>query len=129
MRKPTSENASLMVTPFAEFYRCDGDQGMRYYPKTGDKRATAIDYSGGTMPPTVKGFAVYDTTVSADYAVALYGTETDAKAHKAVDVPHAPSTIFDNDDDRSPEEKAIEAEEDNATTARYRPKKSKSSKD
>ena len=112
MRKPTTKNnRSLMVTELADFYRCNGDEGMRYYPATQSRKAAAIDYNGGTFPPTVKGFAVYDTTVSMDYAVALYGSAEEAEQHEAAPVPAVPDTIFDD-------EPTVEIEENDTEPSR-----------
>lgn len=87
-----------MVTEIAEFYRCAGDEGLRYYPATQSRKGVAIDYNGGTLPPTVRGFAVYDTTVTMDYAVALYGSTEEAEQHEARPVPSVPDTIFDEEE-------------------------------
>ena len=95
MKKSKDNNQSILVTGHAEFYRCDGDDGTRYYPKTNDKRVVAIDYNTIGIPPTVQGFAVYDTTISGDYAVAIYGDISDAHAHVGAPAPEAPIEIFE----------------------------------
>jgi hypothetical protein len=97
MRKPTpTPDRSLLTTELADFYRCDGSEGVRYYPATQSRKGVAIDYNNGQLPPTVKGFAVYDTTVSMDYAVALYGSLEEAHAHQAQPTPAVPETIFES---------------------------------
>ena len=116
MNDKSKATGSTLITDFAEFYLCDGDSGVRYYPKTSDKRGAAIDYSAGGMPPTVKGYAVYDTTISADYAVALYASEAEAADHQAVDAPKAPDTIFDEIDEPEELDDAEAEEEEYPTT-------------
>lgn len=74
-----------LVSDFNYFHRVnvgspeDGDKFV-YYPEATwpDHRSKFVD-----MDTTrVGGFAVYDTRVSSDYAVALYADEKDAKAHE-----------------------------------------------
>jgi hypothetical protein len=116
-----TDNKSTMVTDFAEFYRCIGTDGTRYYAASPAKRTDAIDYNGGQIPPTVRGYAVYDTTQTMSYAVAIYPTKAEAEAHEGVAAPTAPKTIFEDEpeiedfdelEDDEIEEDDIEFEED-----------------
>ena len=76
------ENSQL-VTGFAEFYRAVSKEGeTRFYPVSDAKqRETAREFDKAGDPPKIKGYGVYDTEVSSHYAVAVYGSEDEARAH------------------------------------------------
>jgi hypothetical protein len=95
--KNATKNAT-MVTEFSDFYRSMGPEGMRYYAATGSNRTAAIEYHNG-MPDNVKGFAVYDTTISSDYAVALYADKESAELHTPSEPPHAPEEAVEEDEE------------------------------
>ncbi len=73
---------SLIVTEHGEFYRAIKDDESRYFAPS--KREQAFGFDAGGNPVLITGFAVYDTTVSTSYAVALYATFAEAKAHQPV---------------------------------------------
>ncbi len=89
---------TLRVTPHGEFYRAiDKDEVERFFaaPDANTRElARAADANGD--PVTVKGFAVYDTTVATEYAIALYPTNEQAKAHKPAEPAELPTGIFED---------------------------------
>ena len=97
MGKKLEKKSSTMVTAFASFYRAVNGGETRYYPNTPTSRLLAIDYMGGSLPPVVGGFGVYDTTISSDYAVALYTDVNDANAHAGAPAPNLPTSIFEEE--------------------------------
>lgn len=109
-----------IVTPFAKFYKTDGAEGVRYFAET--KREEAHKYATGTaLPPLIQGFGVFDTTVSTEYAVAVYGNEADADAHNAVEAP-APAKAMSEEApaDPSPETEVPEPFETAEDAERYK---------
>lgn len=100
--KKQSTGKAKMITGLAMFYRCNGADGYRYYPAP-QSRTAAIDYNGRSIPPTVNGFGVYDTTVSTEYAVAIYPSAEEAEQHSAEPAPEAPKSIFHGEDEPAPE--------------------------
>jgi len=99
---------SIMTTTFTKFYKATGlDSEIRYYAATPEMRVLAREYDKAGDPPQVAGYGVYDTTVSTEYAVAIYDTAENAGAHPpAVPEPTPRNDIF----------------EETKTEARYRPK-------
>lgn len=84
---------NCMITKFAQFYRANADEETRYYPVTTQDRIKAREFDERTDPVIIGGFAVYDTGVSTDYAVALYSTQEEAEKHKPAAVEEAPDVI------------------------------------
>lgn len=108
-----------IVTPFAKFYKTLGAEGVRYFAET--KREKANEYAtGASLPPLIQGFGVFDTTVSTEYAVAVYGSEAEAKAHDAVEAP-APATAMSEEApaEPTPEPEAPEPFETTEDAERY----------
>jgi hypothetical protein len=109
-----------MVTEFAQFYRAINAQAeTRYYPHTANSRTVARQFDAQEDPPVVSGYGAYDTSVSTEYAVALYATKEEAEAHEVVSPPKVAESIFDEtpveeadmppadpDDEETPEEPA-----------------------
>ena len=86
--------ASLITTEHSTFYKVQCDGKERFYPRNLKNAATA-EFDDG-LSVKVMGFAVFDTTVSTEYAVALYGSKTEAEEHTAVPPAPTPETIFDD---------------------------------
>lgn len=104
------DTKSTIVTNHGEFYKAVNGEEIRYYAKS--KKAAAIDFDQKGDPVIVMGFAVYDSTVSTIFAVALYATAADAEAHKAIPAPLAPASVFNaseapNDAEPAPEASAV----------------------
>lgn len=100
-------SATLMVTDHAEFYRVNPGEGETvYYPANGPtSRDAARKADAGGDPPIVGGFAVYDTAVSTEYAVALHATKAEAEAHTPAAPIEAPADVFsDNGGQSEPNE-------------------------
>lgn len=85
-------NKSMLVTNHGEFYRAQSGDETRYFAVSKKAAAQAFDHLSD--PPIVMGFAVYDSTVSTIYAVALYATLAEAEAHEASPAPMAPASVF-----------------------------------
>jgi hypothetical protein len=84
--------SSKIVTNHGEFYRATRKGETRYY--TAGTRAEAFEFSEIDDPVIVMGFAVYDTTISSIYAVALYATVAEAEAHTPTPAPAKPIGVF-----------------------------------
>lgn len=89
---------TLKTTEHAQFYRATFADGTEaFFPQAdSNSRAAARDADEKSDPPIVAGFAVYDTTISTVYAVALYPTKTQAQSHIAATPPLAPEAVFDD---------------------------------
>jgi hypothetical protein len=89
------DNQSVLVTDFGQFLRArSADDETRYYPATSKAAAQEFDFTND--PVRVDGFAVYDTTISTAYAVALHGTVDEARQYVPASAPTPPQTIFDS---------------------------------
>jgi hypothetical protein len=86
------EESSKIVTNHGEFYRSTKGDETRFYAVR--NRETAIQFADGGDATIVMGFAVYDTTISSTYAVALYATLAEAEAHQPTPAPTAPEGVF-----------------------------------
>jgi hypothetical protein len=87
-----------LVTDIAEFHRATSNGETRYYPANSvEMRTVARDYDAASDPVIIKGFGVYDTGVSSLYAVEVYPTEKQAKAHKPTKPMKAPTSALDGD--------------------------------
>lgn len=87
---------TIMITDFAQFYRAVNSEGSaRFYPNTSNLRNAALDWDAAGDPPVVSGFAVYDTSISTEYAVAIYATKLEAEQHEATPPTKGIKDIFD----------------------------------
>lgn len=77
-----------ITTGFSHFYKAERDNETRYFPANGSaNRSEAMAFDGKHDPVRVGGFAVYDTSVSTEYAVALFVEFSEAAAY-AYDASH-----------------------------------------
>jgi len=84
-----------IVTDHSEFYRVLKGDEIRYYPANAtNAKADACAFDENGDFDIVRGFAVYDTTVSTSFAVALYATKAEAEAYEPAPVPAKPTGIF-----------------------------------
>lgn len=87
-----------MITEAEAFHRAKSGDEFRYYPDTGpENRAMAREFDEKGDTAIVKGFGVYDTAVSTDYAVGLYATREEAEQHAGIEEKKAPETTFEDD--------------------------------
>lgn len=87
--KPT-----VIITEHSEFFRAVKAEKIAYYPVTAEGRAAAVANDDDGDPDRVRGFAVYDTTISTSYAVELHATKADAERYQPAPPPAKRSTIF-----------------------------------
>ena len=96
--KNQTNKSTILVTGFEHFYRATNKDGQTRYFAAGAAgtklAASTFDKDDDTV--SVKGFAVYDTTVSTEYAVALYATQKEADDHKAQSAPKTPTSAIDD---------------------------------
>ena len=95
--KNATNKSTILVTGFESFYRATGKDGDTRYFAVGSigTKLAASEFDKNDDTVTVKGFAVYDTTVSTEYAVALYATQKEADDHKAQAAPKTPTSAID----------------------------------
>lgn len=90
-----TSKTTIIVTDHAEFLRAVRGDEIRYFPSNGvNARVEAAAYDEDRDYDNVRGFGVYDTTISTSYAVALYATKAEAEAHEPAPVPAKPLGIF-----------------------------------
>lgn len=88
---------TILLTDHSPFYRAVNDGETRFYPQTktnGKNRALAQEFDTAGDPPIVMGYAVYDTSISTVYAVALYATSDEAAAHTPATPDTPPTDVF-----------------------------------
>jgi hypothetical protein len=94
----SKKQTSLLVTDFAQFYRAVNGEETRFYPTSSDTaKAHAVAFDAKSDATIVGGFAVYDTTITVAYGIALYASAEEADKHKASDAPKAPEHAVDPD--------------------------------
>ena len=94
-------DGTIMVTQFSKFHRAKSGEEVRYYPAdSASNRNAALEFDPQMV--TVAGYAVYDTAITTEYAVGLYGNKTEAEAHAPVAVQQAPISVFEGDEPSSP---------------------------
>jgi hypothetical protein len=72
-----------LIISLGDFYRVTIDSEFHYYP-TQTTREKIVALNPKNDPPITTGYGVYDLSVSTEYAVELYQTLEEAKAHKEV---------------------------------------------
>lgn len=99
--KNETKKSTILVTGLESFYRATSKDGETRYFAIGSigTKLAASEFDKNDDTVTVKGFAVYDTTVSTEYAVALYPTQKEADDHKAKAAPKTPTTAIEDDDE------------------------------
>lgn len=88
---------TIQITEKSDFYRASRDGTARFYPKSGENSreiAMGIDPNASI----ISGFAVYDTEVSTDYAVAIYASRELAENYKPAKAKEVPTSLFSDDE-------------------------------
>lgn len=95
--------SSIVVSAHGEFLHAVSDGVSRYYPPS--QKSEAIAAASEKVVVRTTGFAVFDTTVSTIYAVALYPSAAEAEAHKPASPAPAPKNIYEDHQPSETDEK------------------------